>query len=176
MQMETVLWIWWHQRWRLSHKQPLWTKNFVFSFQTPLDVFAEMEKSALLSETDVSLLHKALQECDQQLAITLEEYTQGIGSTPYTRTCTYTYMWKLNVLVTPSNDCDRYRRRSATAAVHVTPWCQHGYWGICVSVNVCFWAVNVAVCQFADCFVLFPQRTHEPLSITETQPNCRCLY
>lgn len=48
-----------------------------------------MEKSALLSETDVSLLHKALQECDQQLAITLEEYTQGIGSTPYTRTCTY---------------------------------------------------------------------------------------
>uniref|UniRef100_A0A3P9BYK2 Caspase-8 n=1 Tax=Maylandia zebra TaxID=106582 RepID=A0A3P9BYK2_9CICH len=45
--------------------------------KTPLDVFAEMEKSALLSETDVSLLHKALQECDQQLAITLEEYTQG---------------------------------------------------------------------------------------------------
>lgn len=40
-----------------------------------------MEKSALLSETDVRLLHKALQECDQQLAITLEEYTQSIGST-----------------------------------------------------------------------------------------------
>lgn len=47
--------------------------------KTPLDVFAEMEKSALLSETDVSLLHEALQECDQQLAITLEEYTQGGG-------------------------------------------------------------------------------------------------
>uniref|UniRef100_A0A3Q2VFF8 Caspase-8 n=1 Tax=Haplochromis burtoni TaxID=8153 RepID=A0A3Q2VFF8_HAPBU len=49
--------------------------------KTPLDVFAEMEKSALLSDTDVRLLHKALQECDQQLAITLEEYTQSIGST-----------------------------------------------------------------------------------------------
>ncbi|XP_063317621.1 caspase-8-like isoform X3 [Pelmatolapia mariae] len=44
--------------------------------KTPLDVFAEMEKADLLSETDVSLLHEALQECDQLLAITLEKYRQ----------------------------------------------------------------------------------------------------
>ncbi|XP_026006313.1 caspase-8-like [Astatotilapia calliptera] len=80
--------------------------------KTPLDVFAEMEKSALLSETDVSLLHKALQECDQQLAITLEEYTQG----------------------------GRQQRQQFTLPPDV-------------SMDI--------------------ERTHEPLSITETQPNYR---
>uniref|UniRef100_A0A669CFM5 Caspase-8 n=1 Tax=Oreochromis niloticus TaxID=8128 RepID=A0A669CFM5_ORENI len=49
--------------------------------KTALDVFAEMEKADLLSETDVDLLHKALQELDQLLAITLEKYRQSIGTT-----------------------------------------------------------------------------------------------
>uniref|UniRef100_A0A3Q4HIH9 Caspase-8-like n=1 Tax=Neolamprologus brichardi TaxID=32507 RepID=A0A3Q4HIH9_NEOBR len=75
--------------------------------KTALDVFAEMEKSALLSETDVSLLHEALQECDQQLAITLEEYTQGIGSTSiYPHMYIYIHV-EIECVVTPSNDYQR---------------------------------------------------------------------
>lgn len=47
-----------------------------------------MEKADLLSETNVKMLHKALQECDQLLAITLEKYTQSKGSTS-----TYQHMY-----------------------------------------------------------------------------------
>uniref|UniRef100_A0A3Q4HIC6 Caspase-8-like n=1 Tax=Neolamprologus brichardi TaxID=32507 RepID=A0A3Q4HIC6_NEOBR len=104
--------------------------------KTALDVFAEMEKSALLSETDVSLLHEALQECDQQLAITLEEYTQGIGSTSiYPHMYIYIHV-EIECVVTPSNDCDCYRRRSATAAVHSEYYTlTHNPRGWCVVFN-----------------------------------------
>ncbi|XP_039458569.1 caspase-8-like [Oreochromis aureus] len=80
--------------------------------KTPLDVFAEMEKANLLSETDVDLLHEALQELDQELAIILENYTQRV----------------------------RQPRQQFTLPPDV-------------SVDI--------------------ERTHEPLSITETQPNYR---
>uniref|UniRef100_A0A668SAS7 Caspase-8 n=1 Tax=Oreochromis aureus TaxID=47969 RepID=A0A668SAS7_OREAU len=78
--------------------------------KTALDVFAEMEKANLLSETDVASLHEALQELDQELAIILENYTQRVRQ----------------------------------------PWQQFTL-PPDVSVDI--------------------ERTHEPLSITETQPN-----
>lgn len=80
--------------------------------KTALDVFAEMEKADLLSETDVDLLHKALQELDQLLAITLEKYRQRA----------------------------RQPQQQFTLSLDVT---------------------------------MDIERTHEPLSITETQPSYR---
>ncbi|XP_042338234.1 caspase-8-like, partial [Plectropomus leopardus] len=44
---------------------------------TALDIFAEMEKKSLLSNTNLHELHTALQELDQQLALTVQDYMRG---------------------------------------------------------------------------------------------------
>lgn len=46
--------------------------------KTVLDVFAEMEKTGLMSNTNVDELHVALLELDQQLAQTVQDYMQRI--------------------------------------------------------------------------------------------------
>ncbi|XP_063318487.1 caspase-8-like [Pelmatolapia mariae] len=51
---------------------------------TALDVFAEMEKKDLISDTNVSVLHEVLQEFDQELAMIVENYVQGRGEIIYT--------------------------------------------------------------------------------------------
>uniref|UniRef100_A0A3Q0RJW5 Caspase-8 n=1 Tax=Amphilophus citrinellus TaxID=61819 RepID=A0A3Q0RJW5_AMPCI len=86
--------------------------------QTALDVFAEMEKSDFISDTNVNLLHQILPELDHELANIIQRYTQGMRST--------SLLLQVVSLMTP-----------------VT--------------------------------VLFPQRTPEQLSITETQPSCKHL-
>lgn len=52
------------------------------SLQTVLDVFAEMEKKGLLSNTNLNELHAVLKEVDQRLAATVHDFMQrvrGIG-------------------------------------------------------------------------------------------------
>lgn len=52
------------------------------SLQTVLDVFTEMEKKGLLSNTKLDKLHSALKEVDQRLAETVHDFMQplrGIG-------------------------------------------------------------------------------------------------
>ncbi|CAI5642003.1 unnamed protein product [Oreochromis niloticus] len=47
--------------------------------KTALDVFAEMEKKDLISDTNVSVLHEVLQKLDnQELAMIVENYIQGV--------------------------------------------------------------------------------------------------
>ncbi|XP_030608760.1 caspase-8 [Archocentrus centrarchus] len=46
--------------------------------QTALDVFAEMEKSDFISDTNVNLLHQILPELDHELANIIQRYTQGV--------------------------------------------------------------------------------------------------
>uniref|UniRef100_A0A3Q1FKX0 Caspase-8 n=1 Tax=Acanthochromis polyacanthus TaxID=80966 RepID=A0A3Q1FKX0_9TELE len=45
---------------------------------TVLDVFVEMEKVGLLSNTNLTELHEILLEIDQQLATTVQQYMQGV--------------------------------------------------------------------------------------------------
>lgn len=52
--------------------------------QTALDVFAEMEKTGLLSNTKLDELYAALLELDQQLALTVHRYMQSMR-------CVYTH-------------------------------------------------------------------------------------
>lgn len=47
--------------------------------QTALDVFAEMEKSDLISDTNVNLLHEILPELDHELANIIQRYTQRLS-------------------------------------------------------------------------------------------------
>lgn len=46
--------------------------------ETALKVFMEMEKKGLMSNTDVNVLHEALQGMDEQLAWTVQRYRDGI--------------------------------------------------------------------------------------------------
>uniref|UniRef100_A0A3Q1FMT9 Caspase-8 n=1 Tax=Acanthochromis polyacanthus TaxID=80966 RepID=A0A3Q1FMT9_9TELE len=48
---------------------------------TVLDVFVEMEKVGLLSNTNLTELHEILLEIDQQLATTVQQYMQGMRPT-----------------------------------------------------------------------------------------------
>ncbi|XP_037642654.1 caspase-8-like isoform X1 [Sebastes umbrosus] len=51
--------------------------------KTALDVFAEMEKNAdLLSNTNLRVLHATLLELDQQLALTIQRYMDGVTQLP----------------------------------------------------------------------------------------------
>ncbi|KAF7653664.1 hypothetical protein LDENG_00079930 [Lucifuga dentata] len=51
--------------------------------KTALDVFAEMEKTGYLSNTDLDELHSVLNECDRQLALTVQEYRNGASFLQY---------------------------------------------------------------------------------------------
>nr|AHH30803.1 caspase 8 [Oplegnathus fasciatus] len=52
---------------------------------TALDLFVEMEKTGLLSNTNLHELHAVLQELDQQLASTVRRYMQGVTQRPQPR-------------------------------------------------------------------------------------------
>uniref|UniRef100_A0A3Q0RL66 Caspase-8 n=1 Tax=Amphilophus citrinellus TaxID=61819 RepID=A0A3Q0RL66_AMPCI len=60
--------------------------------QTALDVFAEMEKSDFISDTNVNLLHQILPELDHELANIIQRYTQGMRSTSL---CKHIYKFPL---------------------------------------------------------------------------------
>lgn len=47
--------------------------------ETALDVFAEMEKAGLLSNTNLNELNTVLKELDQQLALTVQRYQDGVN-------------------------------------------------------------------------------------------------
>ncbi|KAK5859672.1 hypothetical protein PBY51_021209 [Eleginops maclovinus] len=50
--------------------------------KTSLDVFAEMEKTGSLSNTNLHELHEILQKLDQQLASILQRYMEGVTQLP----------------------------------------------------------------------------------------------
>lgn len=52
---------------------------------TALDVFAEMEKKGLLSNTNLHELKASLLEFDQQLALTVQHYMDGVTQPPQSR-------------------------------------------------------------------------------------------
>ena len=56
--------------------------------QTALDVFSLMEDSGLLSRQQLVKLQTILEQCDAQLAKTLQKYING---THYTHTHTHTH-------------------------------------------------------------------------------------
>ncbi|TNN48223.1 Caspase-8 [Liparis tanakae] len=60
-------------------------KRQIETSNTALDVFAEMEKNSLLSNTNLEELHKVLLEMDRQLASTLQRYMDGLARQPQTR-------------------------------------------------------------------------------------------
>lgn len=50
---------------------------FCANFQTALDVFVELEKVGLLSQSDLQELRSILMEVNRQLASTVEQFAQG---------------------------------------------------------------------------------------------------
>uniref|UniRef100_A0A8C2ZQX2 Caspase-8 n=1 Tax=Cyclopterus lumpus TaxID=8103 RepID=A0A8C2ZQX2_CYCLU len=54
------------------------SKRQIETCNTALDVFAEMEKNSLLSNTNLDELHKVLLEMDQQLASTIQRYNSVV--------------------------------------------------------------------------------------------------
>lgn len=59
-------------------------RGSVETCKTVLDLFAEMEKKALLSNTKLDLLHDTLKSCDQQLALAVQNYKQRVIHQPQT--------------------------------------------------------------------------------------------
>ncbi|XP_053739069.1 caspase-8-like isoform X2 [Synchiropus splendidus] len=60
-------------------------KRAIEKCETALDVFAEMERCSLLSNTDLDLLHEVLSHVDRNLATTVRRYKAGNSRTPSTR-------------------------------------------------------------------------------------------
>ncbi|XP_041659542.1 caspase-8-like [Cheilinus undulatus] len=61
-----------------SHPSGKLEKRKLELCKTPLDLFAEMERTGLLSNRKLDVLHETLQEFDRQLATTVERYMQGL--------------------------------------------------------------------------------------------------
>ncbi|KAM8838559.1 caspase-8-like isoform 2-T2 [Synchiropus picturatus] len=60
-------------------------KRAIEKCETALDVFAEMERCSLLSNTNLDLLHEVLSHVDRNLATTVHRYKAGNSRTPSTR-------------------------------------------------------------------------------------------
>lgn len=65
--------------------------------KTALDMFAEMEKTGLLSIRKLDVLHGTLQELDQQLALTVQQFGQGLALQHPTRLSSHVTMDHLRV-------------------------------------------------------------------------------
>lgn len=99
------------------------------SLQTVLDVFAEMEKKGLLSNTKLNDLHAALTEVDQRVATTVKDFMQRVRGI-HEHVLTVITIIHVSIMFEweQSSGCTIFSS-SPGARDNIPPCCEHGLRG-----------------------------------------------